>query len=948
MKKICLVHLFFALFVFGESAIKYDETTGDVPDAYNSVEYNFPAGTTIDSAAVLTLAGGVFTGEISFSGTGHGGLIVISLTTAQRDALSPTDGTIIYNTTTTQLEAYENGGWGVVGSAAAGDAWGDAVDAIITPDADGTRDFGLTGTRFATGYFDGMDITGAIIVGGTVDGRDVATDGAKLDGIEALADVTDATNVTAAGALMDSEVSANLKTLALPASVTISAFGATIVDDATAADVRTTIGATNVTLAGSYDYATIAGQIITLGQVDLTTDVTGVLPMANIATGTPDGTKFVRDDGTLAVPAGSGGLGSNLSSTTDDFLSDNGTLRLGGTGGTNNEDLDFDFETTANTIALSSSTGATTVDFGSLVLSVPDLGTYIVDNTDATKKITFQASDITTGNTRTIIMADVDVDLGLLGEAAADSLLGRDSGSAGVAAAVTISSLAEELTPDAGSDYLVGFDGATNGLRAFAVENVGAAGGDSWGDVVDADIIPDSDGGRDIGSAAVAFGAGYFTGNVDTEAGLLADQQVSAGTYFAGAQIRLGDGVSEYSFGTDQHNYDKSDYFPQMFAATAAGLEVTGISTDSYEIFSITNTGTHTFTLMHEDGSSSTFNQFHLPHDADYALIPGETVLLQKLGTSDFIHVVGDRGIHTVGGNYDYLSAASGTITLSQVDLTTDVTGVLPAANFAASSDNLDDTDASIEWEDATDLDATGGVSANAIDTTALADMASYTMRMRNNASSGDPQDVKISALTEEAAPDGGDWLLAEEAGGGLRKIDIDNVAALNQQWQVSIPYRAMYNRNDAIEVPTSTALTSGEVFDAWGMKSSGTDGLIQSTFSPPDTRAYTSATVRIAWIADSGSSSGDVVAWECAIGAYQDGVAGAAYSDSATITDTTAGIGRSQIYYTSITVPIDFDSTVTSSFYSFRLHRDFNHADDNMTEDADVIHTSIILNYGQ
>jgi len=48
--------------------------------------------------------------------------------------------------------------------------------------------------------------TGNIVVAGTVDGRDVATDGTKLDGVEAGADVTDTTNVTAAGALMDSEV----------------------------------------------------------------------------------------------------------------------------------------------------------------------------------------------------------------------------------------------------------------------------------------------------------------------------------------------------------------------------------------------------------------------------------------------------------------------------------------------------------------------------------------------------------------------------------------------------------------------------------------------------------------------------------------------------------------------------------------------------------------------
>ena len=54
----------------------------------------------------------------------------------------------------------------------------------------------------------GGEMTGNITMAGsqTVDGRDLSADGTKLDGIEASADVTDATNVTAAGALMDSEV----------------------------------------------------------------------------------------------------------------------------------------------------------------------------------------------------------------------------------------------------------------------------------------------------------------------------------------------------------------------------------------------------------------------------------------------------------------------------------------------------------------------------------------------------------------------------------------------------------------------------------------------------------------------------------------------------------------------------------------------------------------------
>jgi len=62
-----------------------------------------------------------------------------------------------------------------------GDAWGDVVDADIVPDADGTRDLGATATRFAETYTDALDVTNNITVGGTVDGRDIAADGADID-----------------------------------------------------------------------------------------------------------------------------------------------------------------------------------------------------------------------------------------------------------------------------------------------------------------------------------------------------------------------------------------------------------------------------------------------------------------------------------------------------------------------------------------------------------------------------------------------------------------------------------------------------------------------------------------------------------------------------------------------------------------------------------------------
>ena len=80
----------------------------------------------------------------------------------------------------------------------------------------------------------------------------------KLDAIEPSADVTDTANVTAAGALMDSEVDADIKTLALPANTTISAFGKTLVDDTDAATARTTLGLGTAAITAATDYATAA------------------------------------------------------------------------------------------------------------------------------------------------------------------------------------------------------------------------------------------------------------------------------------------------------------------------------------------------------------------------------------------------------------------------------------------------------------------------------------------------------------------------------------------------------------------------------------------------------------------------------------------------------------------------------------------------------------------
>jgi hypothetical protein len=85
-----------------------------------------------------------------------------------------------------------NGNLGVVVSGGGGSS-----DTIYT--ADGT----ISGNRTVDLNSNSLTFSnGNISVTGTVDGRDISTDGTKLDTIETGADVTDATNVDTAGALM--------------------------------------------------------------------------------------------------------------------------------------------------------------------------------------------------------------------------------------------------------------------------------------------------------------------------------------------------------------------------------------------------------------------------------------------------------------------------------------------------------------------------------------------------------------------------------------------------------------------------------------------------------------------------------------------------------------------------------------------------------------------------
>ena len=170
------------------------ETNADVTDATNVTA----AGALMDSeltniAAIKALNQGVAT-------TDSPTFVTINATTVNATTFDMT------NLEVTNIKAKD----GTAAASIANTTGVVTVASSVLTTADingGTVDGTIIGSSSpSTGAFTSVSATGNITVGGTVDGRDLAADGTKLDGIEALADVTDTTNVTAAGALMDSEL----------------------------------------------------------------------------------------------------------------------------------------------------------------------------------------------------------------------------------------------------------------------------------------------------------------------------------------------------------------------------------------------------------------------------------------------------------------------------------------------------------------------------------------------------------------------------------------------------------------------------------------------------------------------------------------------------------------------------------------------------------------------
>lgn len=291
---------------------------------------------------------------------------------------------------------------------------GDSADDVTITHS--TANLAFAGVSGAGTYsFDhNVAITGNITVSGTVDGRDIATDGTKLDGIEA--------NATA------DQTTEEIQDAAWAAVSTGTQTGITVTYQDTTNDVDFVVA--NTTVAGDTGSTGITpGDTLTIaGGTNATTAMSGdtltvnvddafLLNSGDVGTGVYDfggATSFEIPNGTTVTTDAAGEIamdtnGNGSTVTTGVIQGYDGTQNLYFFGATNYPSSDNDvmvYDSATNAVKWEAQSGG-----GGSSLPVVDTTSIVEDPVDATKEMRIDVGAVSTGTVRTLTMPDQDIDL---------------------------------------------------------------------------------------------------------------------------------------------------------------------------------------------------------------------------------------------------------------------------------------------------------------------------------------------------------------------------------------------------------------------------------------------------------------------------------------------------------------------------------------------------------